>query len=109
VADDFVVSTNKIKTVKEFFSKAAEVAGFKPVFSGEGLGEKCHDAITGRLLCEVSEDYFRPSDVTYLRGDCTKIKSTLGWTDTLSLDGMAERMMEFDLRVASGEIDSFGI
>lgn len=109
VADDFVVSTNKTRTVKEFFNKAAEVAGFKPVFSGEGVDEKCHDGVTGRLLCEVNEEYFRPSDVTYLRGDCSKIQAALGWTDTLSLDGMAERMMEFDLRVASGEIDSFGI
>jgi len=108
--DDYVVSTNTIASIKDFFSISAQVAGYEPVFEGEGLDEKCIDYKTNKVLCVVNKDYYRPSsivndskgfyrpsDVVYLNGDNTKIKTELGWECHTKYDKLAEIMTKFDL------------
>ena len=95
--DDYVVGTNEIATVRDFFRKSAEVAGFNPVFDGEGIDEKCIDQKSGKVLCEVNKSYFRPSDVTYLRGDYSAIKENLGWSPKSLWEEIAEKMTISDI------------
>jgi GDPmannose 4,6-dehydratase len=95
--DDFVVGTNEIATVREFFKKSAEVAGFEPVFEGEGIDEICLDKKSGKILCEVNKSYFRPSDVIYLRGDYSAIKKSLGWSPNSLWEEIAEKMTVSDI------------
>ncbi len=49
---------------------------------GEGVDEKGIYKKTGKVLVEVSPEYFRPTDVVTLLGDPSKAKSTLGWNPT---------------------------
>jgi GDPmannose 4,6-dehydratase len=107
--NDFVVATNSIFSVRDFLKISSEVAGFKPVFEGEGLEEKCIDALSGRIICEVNKKYFRPSDVVYLRGSYKKINKELGWTPKIKAEKLAEIMTVFDLEVGSGQVENFGI
>jgi GDPmannose 4,6-dehydratase len=95
--DDYVVGTNEIATVRDFFRKSAEVAGFNPVFDGEGIHEKCVDQKSGKVLCEVNKSYFRPSDVIYLRGDYSAIKENLGWSPKSLWEEIAEKMTISDI------------
>ena len=95
--DDYVVGTNEIATVRDFFRKSAEVAGFNPIFDGEGIDEKCIDQKSGKVLCEVNKSYFRPSDVTYLRGDYSAIKENLGWSPKSLWEEIAEKMTISDI------------
>ena len=108
-SSDFVVATNSIFSVRDFFKTSAEVAGFKPIFEGEGLDEKCVDSISGRILCSVNKKYFRPSDVTYLRGSYKKINKELGWSPIIKAEKLAEKMTIFDLDVRSGKVENFSI
>ncbi len=108
-ANDYVVATNQTITVRDFFSKCATVAGFDPVFDGEGLDEICKDRKSGRTLCRVNEKYYRPSDVVYLRGDFSKINNNLGWNPKTTVDKLAEIMTCFDLDIVNGRIKDFGI
>jgi GDPmannose 4,6-dehydratase len=108
-SDDYVVATNQTISVRQFFEKCARVAGFDPVFDGEGLAEICTDRKSGRILCQVNEAFYRPSDVIYLRGDFSKIRTNLGWKPTTSVDELAEVMTSFDLDVVNGKIKDFGI
>lgn len=98
-ASDFVIATNRVLTVREFFRASAIAAGFDPVFEGSGLHEKCICQTTNKILCEVDSKYFRPSDVTYLRGDYSKIEKELGWKPTTSLEEMTRRMVESDIEL----------
>ena len=41
--------------------------------------EKGVDAATGRVLIEVSPDFYRPTDVVNLWGDPAKARERLGW------------------------------
>ena len=108
-ANDYVVATNSIFSVRDFFKTSAEVAGFKPIFEGEGLDEKCVDSSSGRTLCKVNKKYFRPSDVTYLRGSYKKINKELGWSPKIKAEKLAEKMTIFDLDVRSGKVENFSI
>ena len=65
--------------------------------------------VPGKVLSVVNERYFRPKDVTYLRGDYSKINKELGWSPRISLESMVEKMVKFDHDIASGQIDYFGI
>lgn len=106
---DYVVATNEITTVRRFFELSAINLGFNPKFEGEGIYEQCIDTNSGKVLCEVSEKFFRPSDVTYLRGDYSLIKSEHGWSPTHSVEDIAEKMCQFDLDCLNGKINTTGI
>lgn len=103
--DDYVIATNKIITVREFFSIAAKHLEFEPEFTGKGENEKCIDSKTGKELCVVDQAYFRPSDVNYLRGSYDKINSNLGWEPKTSVEQMAKKMVESDLEIISKKIN----
>ena len=109
VAGDFVVSTGKIISVRDFLTISSKVAGFQPVFEGEGIEEKCIDKKSNKVICEINEKYFRPSDVTFLRGDYTKINKELGWSPSVYAEDLSKIMTEFDLNILSGKIKYFGI
>ena len=101
--DEFVVATNTLHSVREFFLIAARTMNFDPEFEGEGLNEKCFDRISGRLLCEVKSEFFRSPDTKALRGDYTQIHKSLGWQPRLSFKSLVQKMAEYDLRHVSQE------
>ena len=65
--------------------------------------EKGIDRKTGRVLVEVSPEFFRPTDVVTLLGDPAKAKRELGWNPTKTpFAELVKRMTEHDLRAAGG-------
>ncbi|MDC0101047.1 GDP-mannose 4,6-dehydratase [Alphaproteobacteria bacterium] len=107
--DDYVIATNTVNSVRDFFSVCARRAGYDPIFDGEGLEEKCIDKNSNKILCEVNPDYFRPSDVVYLRGDYSKMNEELGWTPETAFESLAEKMMDFDLGLVNKTIPDYKI
>ena len=77
--DDYVIATGEQHSVREFCLLAFKRAGIELVFEGEGENEKGIDAKTGKVLVEVSPDFYRPTDVVNLWGDPSKAKKDLGW------------------------------
>ena len=70
--DDFVIATGEQHSVREFAELAFRFAGIGLVWQGEGAQEKGIDRETGRVLVEVSPEFYRPTDVVNLLGDPTK-------------------------------------
>jgi GDPmannose 4,6-dehydratase len=97
--DDYVVATGETHTVREFVEKAAEVAGFRVEWTGEGVNEVGRDAKTGRVLVEIDPQFYRPAEVDLLIGDPTKAKEKLGWTPTVKFAELVEIMMKADLEL----------
>ena len=77
--DDYVIATGEQHSVREFCLLAFRRAGIELRFEGEGADEKGIDVKTGKVLVEVSPDFYRPTDVVNLLGDPTKAKNELGW------------------------------
>lgn len=77
--EDFVIATGEQHSVREFCQLAFQEVGIELEFIGEGAEEKGVEKGTGRVLVEVSPDFYRPTDVVNLWGDPTKAKRKLGW------------------------------
>ena len=77
--DDYVIATGEQHSVREFCLLAFQRAGIELAFEGEGENEKGIDKATGKVLVEVSPDFYRPTDVVNLWGDPSKAKAQLGW------------------------------
>ena len=96
--EDFVIATGETRTVREFVEKAFACAGVTIRWEGEGVDEKGIDAATGKVLVEVSPEFFRPAEVDLLLGDPTKAREVLGWNPRkTSFDELVRRMVEHDL------------
>jgi len=102
--EDFVIATGVQHTVRDFTTLAFRYVGFDLEWQGEGMEEKGIDKKTGRVLVEVSEKFYRPTDVVNLWGDPTKAKTVLGWNPLkTSYEELCRLMVEHDLELAKRE------
>lgn len=102
--DDFVIATGVQHSVREFATLAFRYAGIELTWQGEGMEEKGIDQKTGRVLVEVSPDFYRPTDVVNLWGDPTKARTKLGWNPTsTSFEKLVELMVKHDMEKVAVE------
>lgn len=96
--EDFVIATGEQHSVREFCYLAFKNVGIELEFVGEGEEEKGIDKATGKVLVEVSRDFYRPTDVVNLWGDPSKAKAELGWNPTrTSFEELVRIMVEADM------------
>lgn len=96
--EDYVIATGEQHSVREFCYLAFKNVGIELEFVGEGDQEQGIDKATGRVLVEVSQDFYRPTDVVNLWGDPTKAKTELGWNPTkTSFEELVRIMVEADM------------
>ena len=102
--EDFVIATGEQHSVREFCYLAFKHAGIELEFQGEGENEVGIDKATGRVIVEVSKDFYRPTDVVNLWGDPTKAKEKLGWNPSkTSLEELVRIMVEHDMEKVAVE------
>lgn len=77
VAEDFVVATGETRSVRDMCAY---------VFGKLDLDYKKHVFINGK--------YFRPEELPYLRGDSTKIRTTLKWCPEYSFEMLMDEMID---------------
>lgn len=81
--EDFVIATGVQHSVRDFCYLAFKHVGIELEFQGEGENEKGVDKKTGRVIVEVSKDFYRPTDVVNLWG--IRLRQRRSW------DGILER------------------
>ncbi len=102
--EDFVIATGEQHSVREFCYYAFKRAGIELEFQGEGLEEKGIDKATGKVLVEVSPDFYRPTDVVNLWGDPSKAKRELGWNPAkTSFQQLVNIMVDADMEKVACE------
>lgn len=105
--EDFVIATGKQHSVREFCSLAFKYVGIDLRFEGEGAEEKGIDSKTGKVLVEVSPDFYRPTDVVNLWGDPTKAEKQLGWNPSkTSFEQLVKIMVDSDMAKVAVERSS---
>ena len=97
--EDYVIATGEQHSVREFCQLAFRRAGIELRFEGEGADEKGIDVATGKVVIEVSPDFYRPTDVVNLWGDPTKAKAKLGWDPSkkTSFEELVNLMVDADM------------
>lgn len=102
--EDFVIATGEQHSVREFATLAFRYVGIDIRWEGEGLDEKGIDAATGRVLVEVSPDFYRPTDVVNLWGDPTKARDLLGWNPSKTpFERLVKIMVDADVAKVAAE------
>ena len=102
--DDFVIATGVQHSVRDFCHYAFKHVGIELEFVGEGINEKGIDKATGKVLIEVSPDFYRPTDVVNLWGDPTKAKAKLGWDpNKTSFEELVKIMVDSDMAKVAAE------
>ena len=102
--EDFVIATGVQHSVRDFCYQAFKHVGIELEFQGEGLDEKGIDKATGKVLIEVSPDFYRPTDVVNLWGDPTKAKAKLGWNSAkTSFEELVRLMVDSDMAKVASE------
>lgn len=97
--DDFVIATGEQHSVREFCTLSFKYAGIELEWQGKGVDEKGIDKKTGKVLVEVSPEFFRPTDVVTLLGNPAKAKTTLGWNPgKTSFEELVRLMTENDIK-----------
>lgn len=79
--DDFVVATGETHSVQEFVNEA-----FK------------HVGLDSDDFVKTDKLFMRPKDVELLCGDCSKIKSEIGWRARTSFKELVKIMIDADLK-----------
>lgn len=103
--DDFVIATGEQHSVREFCKLAFSYAGIELEFQGEGIEEKGICKATGRVVVEVSPEFFRPTDVVDLLGDPSKAKAELGWNPrTTTFEECVRKMVAHDMKYVCKDV-----
>jgi len=103
-ADDYVLATGETHTVREFVEAAFQAAGYGIDWKGEGATTKGMDRKSGKVLVEISPDFYRPAEVDILIGNPQKAKDKLGWISKTKFQDLVAMMVEADIKRVEREV-----
>jgi len=94
--DDFVISSEKQYSIKEFINLVCKKLNMPIKWVGKGLKERALDN-KNKIIIEISKKFFRPLDVVYLLGDSSKAKKELGWKPNKNINPLINDMINYEI------------
>ena len=95
--DDFVISTGREYTIKEFVNMTAKLLKMKIKWKGKGLKEIAIDN-NGKTIISLNKVYYRPLEVDYLKGDSSKAKKYLKWQSKIRINELIKEMIDYEFK-----------
>lgn len=83
-AEDFVISTGQAQTVEKFLQESFSF-----------INKDYRDYV------EIDPSLYRPAEVEYLKGDCTKAKNILNWIPKIAFKQLVQDMVSSDIELYS--------
>ena len=108
-AEDWVIATGKMFSVRDFVKMSFNVLGITIEFKGSGVNERAiikscdnldYKIEIGKEILSIDKRYFRPTEVELLVGDASKAKKILGWEPKYNLKDLVEEMIYSDIKLA---------
>ena len=96
--EDFVISTGKQFSVRDFINEASKHLDMKIDWRGKDTDEVGFHK--GKEIVKIDPRYFRPTEVHSLMGDASKAKQKLRWTPKISFQELVKEMINEDLKLA---------
>ena len=93
---DYVISTGKQYSVRDFVNLSLKELNIKFHWKGKGIKEKCYDD-NGNCIIECDKEYFRPLEVDTLLGDSSKARKELKWKPKYNIQNLVKEMIKFEL------------
>ena len=94
----YVICENDTHSIREFVEESFDIMGIKGEWEGEGLKEQFVDS-DNNILVKISEEFFRPDDVTFLSGSSNLIRKELNWEPKVNFKELVKRMVESDYKL----------
>ena len=98
--DDFVISTGRQTTVKNFINLVSKELKITIKWKGKGLKEKAVDE-NGNIIVSCDTAYYRPLEVNNLLGDSKKARKILGWKPEFGLKELISDMIKSEMQKIS--------
>jgi len=95
--EDYVISTGKQYSVKQFVNFVLNELKIKYFWKGKGIHTKCYDQ-DGNCIVQCDKAYFRPLEVDTLLGNSNKAKKELKWKPKTSIKMLVKEMVDFELK-----------
>ena len=94
---DYVISTGKQYSVKDFINLSLKELNIKYYWKGKGINQKCYND-KGNCIIECDKEYFRPLEVDTLLGDSRKARKELNWKPKINISKLVKEMVATELR-----------
>ncbi len=95
--DDFVISTGKQITVKQFVNLVLKELNFDYTWKGKNQNAFCQIKNTKNIIVKVDKNYFRPLEVDTLLGNSTKARKVLKWKPVYNIKSLVKDMVNEEL------------
>ena len=96
--DDYVISTGKTYSIKDFINKATKYLKMNVAWTGKGLNEKLINKDSNKTIIRINPKFFRPAEVNILIGDSKKAQKKLKWKPNTNLDQLIKIMIDEELK-----------
>ena len=93
---DYVISTGKQYSVKDFVNLVLKELKIKFYWRGKGIQSKCYDD-KGNCIVECDKAYYRPLEVDTLLGDSKKARKELKWKPKYKIKDLVTEMVNSEL------------
>ncbi len=103
--EDYVIATGKQFSVREFCEVVFKELGDEIIWKGKGVKEQGLSKKTGKVVIEIDQRYFRPTEVESLLGNPAKAMTNLKWKPEIDFKKMVKEMIDIDIKEAKKEID----
>jgi len=94
---DYVISTGKQYSVKDFINLSLNELNIKYHWKGRGINEKCFDN-KGNCIIACDKEYFRPLEVDTLLGNSSKARKELNWKPKYNITKLVKEMVITELQ-----------
>ena len=94
---DYVISTGKQYSVKQFVNLVLRELKIKYLWKGKGIKSKCYDD-KGKCIIECDKTYIRPLEVDTLLGNSNKAKKELKWKPKVSVKQLVKEMVNSEIK-----------
>jgi len=93
---DYVISTGKQYTVKQFVNLVLNKLKIKHHWKGKEFKTKCYNK-NNEVIIECDKEYFRPLEVDTLLGDSRKAIKELNWKPKFNINDLVKDMVDYEL------------
>ena len=94
---DLVIATGKSYSVKYLIDFVFKYLGFDIKWKGSGKKEIAFDKKTKKILVKIDDYYFRPNEVSNLRGDSSLAKKIIKWDPKTNFKELISTMIDAEL------------
>jgi GDPmannose 4,6-dehydratase len=96
--DDYVISTGKTYSVKDFINECVNYLKIKTKWAGKGMNEKLINLDNKKTIIKINKKFFRPAEVDLLIGDSSKANKSLKWKSKITFKQLVIDMIDNEIK-----------